>query len=418
MAYDTARFRELYLGGLDPPIPVAAGWSVIDVTPDRTRLAIEVVLESESARLRAFVEPRVEGAACFAATGHLQVSYYPDAGIADSVAGRVLGALVGRLRDAEERLTARAAASVFGEVAARDVTGQRRTFEVRINRECNEACLFCNTPAASDTILPGREQILQALERGRQSGFSDLTVTGREPTLDPLLPEYLRAARALGFRVVRVQTNGTAFASATALSQLVDAGMTCAEVSLHTLDRPTFRSLVGDPRLLDKTWEGLRRLATFPSVYAHLVVVLTRLNAAEVPELIGRVVEELPHVREVTLSPVAPVGDGRSHLSLLAPFAELRAPLGRALLLAEGAGLRAHVPSRCGLPLCAMPEGTARFNDETRNEPGQRAGTGKVKLAVCGACAHETICTGVWAEHLRVHGEGELSPRMPDPNAA
>ena len=162
--------------------------------------------------------------------------------------------------------------------------------------------------------------------------------------------------------------------------------------------------------MLDKTWEGLGRLGSFPQVHTCLVVVMTRLNATHVPAMMRRVIAELPHVREVTFSPVAPVGDARQHLALLAPFAELREPLLDALAVAGAAGLRAHVPSRCGMPLCAMPEGTSRFNDESRNAPGQPADPGKTKPPLCARCEEEPRCTGVWIEQLVAHGETELRP--------
>ena len=56
----------------------------------------------------------------------------------------------------------------------------------------------------------------------RAAGYQDITFTGREPTLDPALPEYLEAARDAGYRTIRVQTNGSTFSHLPTLERLVE----------------------------------------------------------------------------------------------------------------------------------------------------------------------------------------------------
>ena len=79
------------------------------------------------------------------------------------------------------------------------------------------------------------------------------------------------------------------------LERLVRAGMTRADVSLHTLDPEIFRELVrADPKLLDKCLAGLRNLADYPDVSTTLVVVLTRINLATAGEFVARVAQQFP----------------------------------------------------------------------------------------------------------------------------
>lgn len=409
MAYDPVRFREAYLP--EPlPLTLPDGTVIRRVASDRVRSAIDLGVESDDGRaLTVFVERAVEGGRCFARTARLAVSYYSDGSVDERRAAQLTRAVVAHLAAAEARASPEELERAL-HVDARSVTGRPRALELRINRECNERCAFCNTPERSETILPGPEAVYAAIVAERAAGYEEITFTGREPTLDPELPAYLRAARAAGYRQIRVQTNGTTFASEAALARFVEAGMTAAEISLHTLDEPTFARLVGPPRLLDKTLTALANLSRIPRVEVHLVCVLTRLNLDHLAAVLERAATAHPRIAWVTVSPMAPVGDGAARLDLVPRLEELGAPLATAFEVAARHGLRLQVPSRCGAPLCAMPEGTAHLSGEADNLPGQTLEPGKSKGSRCLECAAEPRCTGVWTAYLERYGEGELRP--------
>lgn len=404
MAYDAGRFTERY--GLTLPVELGEGWRIVAIDSDRVRSALTLRLARADDEVLAFVERR-QGAECFATTGQLALSYYTRDDTDHAAAAAALRALATRLTAAEAERDV-TDALVVDESSA---TGRARTLELRINRECNEECVFCNTPEDSDTILPGREAVLAAVRSERAAGYQDITFTGREPTLDPALPEYLEAARDAGYRTIRVQTNGSSFSHLPTLERLVEAGMNTAEISLHTLEPETFRSLVGAPRLLDKTLAGLEHLATMPErVDVHLVVVLTKLNLAHAPAVIERAVTIHPHLMLITLSPMAPVGDGSARVELIPEPRTLTEPLRRAFTTARQNRVELRVPSRCGAPLCVMPAGTERFNAELDNAPGRTLEAGKSKPPQCTSCVYEPRCTGLWSACLERWGDDVVSP--------
>lgn len=404
MAYDPERFRRAYLPGA-LPCPLVDGFAVTAVLRDRVRAAIDLRIEAPDGRgLTVFVERAVEGGTCFAQTAYLALSYYAEGRVDDATAARITSQLVTRFRAMEaKRGSGLEDALVLGP--------QRRMLELRINRECNERCLFCNTPERSETILPSSAAIHVALRRERAAGYEDVMFTGREPTFAPELPNYLRAARELGYRAIRVQTNGTSFASETALRRATDAGMNEVEISLHTLDPATFDRLIGPPRLLHKTLEALANLSR-TDVAVYIVCVLTRLNLTHLPGVLERLAAVHPRVAQITVSPMAPVGDGAAHLELVPRLSELHEPLRRGLEVAARLGLRVTIPSRCGAPLCVMPEGKEAHNAELQNPPGQTLEAHKVKPEACGACVYDAVCTGLWRPYLERYGAGEVRPRL------
>ncbi|MFT3768728.1 MAG: radical SAM protein [Minicystis sp.] len=409
MAYDPERFHAAYLRGAELPLPVGVpGWQITRVTSDRQRHAIDLLLSGpEEVELLVFVERLVEGASSAARTRFLQLSYYDDRRVAHAAAGLVIRTLAAVLGAVERRIGDDAARAALHRAAAPVLP----ELELRINRECNEACVFCNTPEDSDTILPGKAQILEAIETEYEKGYRKVTFTGREPTLDPSLVEYVRAARARGYERINVASNGTTYAHRPSLEALVEAGMTGTKLSLHTFDPPTFKSLIGAPRLLDKTLAGLRNLAEHPAIEVQIIIVLTALNLAQLPDLVTRIARETPGVRHLTISPMAPVGDGRGRVDLMPRLSDLAEPLRRALDIAAARGVHAEVPARCGAPLCAMPAGYERHNREIENRPGDTLEPAKNKLPVCRTCRWDDICTGVWSDYLASFDDVRPVPR-------
>lgn len=407
MAYDAAAFERYYLSG--EAGAAVEPFRIARVQTDRVRAAIDVVLEdAQGRRLVVFCERRVEGAACLAATRYLSVSYYAEAGVDSAEAARVTRGLALALGAREAELSPEQVAEVLA-FSGRALGNPRRALELRINRECNEECAFCNTPARSEAILTDPAGVEALLRAEAASGCRSVLFTGREPTLEPRLEAYLRLATELGYEHRRVQTNGTAFASAEVVARLLAAGMNEVEVSFHTANPETFERLVGRRNLLDRTERGIRNVLA-AGLRCQLVMVITRLNAGELPELVRGLAARFPGLERIVLSPVAPVGDAATRPELWPRLDELGAVTSEALVAATEAGLAAQVPSRCGLPVCLLAPAVRPLSDELANEPGSTLEAGKAHAATCGSCELRARCTGVWTPYLAEFGAGALRP--------
>lgn len=404
MAFDAQAFVDEFLEG-DRDVPITPDWRVVDVMSDRLRSGVDIVLEDATGRrLTVIAERRVEGAECLTTTRHFGMSYYgaPELTPLESAAAtRALAKWISERERADGTDVLRVGA----------VQGRAdRTLEVRINRECNEACVFCNTPEDAKFILSGPEEIYALLEREQSSGYAAVLFSGREPTLDPRLVEYVAHARDLGYRRIRVQTNGTRLTRKGLLDRLIEAGVVEVEISLHTLNEETFRSLIGTPRLLQHTLQGIGAVLD-RGLRLHLVVVATRLNLGELPELFTEVARRFPgQPFFVTLSPMAPMGDGKNRVDLIPRLSEMKAALPGIVESATAAGLTLEIPMRCGLPLCQTPAPHRQLNREIDNTAGINLEQGKVKTGNCARCVYDSICTGVWAAYVETWGEGEIVP--------
>lgn len=409
MGYDPTVFARHYVGELPRAVPGTA-WQLTAVQAERARAAIDLVASRPGATLVVYVETRHEGIEALARTRDLALSYYPADGVQPAEAAAVVRAVA---QLCAEREQASPASGLRREDAGPEALP--RTVELRINRECNEACAFCNTPPSYPAILAGPDAVLAALSAEYAAGYRGVTFTGREPTLDRALPSYVARARELGYRRIGIQTNGTTL-SAT-LDRLCDAGLTSVDMSLHTLSPEIFEALVGKPSLLAHALAGLDALRRRPELEVSIIVVLTELNLATLPELVTRVIELVPHVHGVTASPMAPVGDGgRPEVRHLIPrLGSLAEPLAAAQAITAAAGVLFNIPSRCGLPLCVIPASLHAHNEEWGNAPDEVLAPGKRKAPSCASCAWSPRCTGVWSAVLDAQGDGDLRPFATSP---
>jgi len=77
------------------------------------------------------------------------------------------------------------------------------TLQVNLGYRCNQACLHCHVNASPDRKeMMGRETVAQVLDVLRARRVAVLDLTGGAPELNPHFRHLVRAARALGVRVI------------------------------------------------------------------------------------------------------------------------------------------------------------------------------------------------------------------------
>ena len=76
------------------------------------------------------------------------------------------------------------------------------------------------------------------------SGFTDVHYTGGEPSIHPQVVDYVRIAKQLGF-TVKMTTN--AQTSIKRYQELVTAGLSEINISIHTLDGGVLANLMSPP---------------------------------------------------------------------------------------------------------------------------------------------------------------------------
>lgn len=286
-------------------------------------------------------------------------------------------------------------------------------WEAKFNIEatCNQDCIFCFA-RDGDLRLTDLASAPEIFGRLSAEGIEGVMFSGREPTLNGRLPEYIASARAAGMKNVTVETNALLFAQAEQVTNCRQAGLKAAFVSFHSARPETVAKLTGRPDSFARTLQGIRNLLD-AQVDVELNCVVNRHNFRELEEVARFVCNELSRITSITFSFVAPLGRAQDNEVLVPPISEAAPYLRAALLTCEEAGLAALVPGRCGIPLCFLP-GLERFfvDYQLRHEaPPMRSTADREKTSLCSGCRFDEQCHGLWAAYAKLHGTDEIRDR-------
>jgi MoaA/NifB/PqqE/SkfB family radical SAM enzyme len=273
---------------------------------------------------------------------------------------------------------------------------------VRVNFHCNQACRFC---FVSTHLPPAGERAIEAAiaEIGALGGV--LTLSGGEPTLNPLLPRYARLGKELGARHVELQTNAVRLADPALTRELAEAGVDLAFVSLHASSAAISDRITEAPGTFEKTVRGVGEILR-AGIKLRLNFVFCEANRGDFPAYIEMVAARWPGAT-VTVSHVAASTDVVPLEKALIPrYTDVMPAMAEGVLRAKRLGIElTGFESMCGIPLCQVPDDLSPFFDLAEAPPD---GGEFVKPDVCTGCSLARRCFGVRRGYAELHGTSEL----------
>jgi MoaA/NifB/PqqE/SkfB family radical SAM enzyme len=290
--------------------------------------------------------------------------------------------------------------------------------DLKVGFACNNKCVFCaqGTKRSECGSIPLGE-LLRRLEQVKDHTHG-LVLTGGEPTLYKPLVDLVRAARAMGFTQVQIQTNGRMLAYPRVLAALVGAGATEFSPSLHG-SRPEIHDRLTRARgSWRETLGGIRNLCRMGATVITNSVI-TCSNVHDLPRLVallGRV-----GVVEAQLAFVHPVGTALEMFDEVVPrLPDVVEPLRQARAVAGRLGMRLVAEA---MPYCfmrgledmvvedAIPDTTVvDLNGQIENYSRWRVVEGKSHGPPCEGCAMQRRCEGPWREYPERYGWDEFVP--------
>lgn len=287
--------------------------------------------------------------------------------------------------------------------------------DVILNYDCNLACDYCTISPEMRPRALSTQQVAAALQTGVREGFDAVSFTGGEPTLRGDLLGLVRAARHLGFRDVKVQSNGLLLAEAANLQRLRDAGLTRLHISIHTHEEAAYEKLVRR----EGTYAAMARAVELGAAASGLTFVADVILKSDTWQRLPAALEWLlaRGVREVHLWYVS-LTDGNAHnVASSMRMSEVMPVVKRALAWSEAKGMNVrslHVP-RCllGVELAshAYDPGADRVRvvspDSTFDLKDSRL-AGRVHVAACEGCRFREVCPGIRSDYLQQYGDSEF----------
>ncbi len=280
--------------------------------------------------------------------------------------------------------------------------------------DCNVACDYCTiTPAMRQRSLSTAE-VVRHLQIGRQRDYDSVSFTGGEPTIRRDLIGLVRCAHKLGYKGIKLQSNGLIFAQSENVERLVAAGVNLFHISIHTHVEAAYEQLV-------------RRQGTYPAMVAGLDnviasgtelvidVILKTDTYRRLPEAIAWL--HARGARQVDLWFVSLSDGNRDNFASMPKMTEVIGQVREACAFARSHGMRVrslHIP-RCLLGsdhVHVHDPGAARVmvvTPEAAFELKDSKLTGQRHVPACRGCEFEARCPGIRPDYLERYGDAEFA---------
>jgi MoaA/NifB/PqqE/SkfB family radical SAM enzyme len=345
----------------------------------------------------------------FASAGRVAVSLVGDVDHPMALAAREI---VPRLGEASlhYKLMVRVKEETVRDVAEKwERTLDSNPGSLKVTDYCDEACAFCSSPKSGYVgrlSMPAPELVHERIERWAKEGHRVLDVVGREPTLNPHLPEFFARAKSLGFRGIRMNSNGVRLADPALADEYVRAGLNEVCISLHATNAEDSDRITARADGFAAKLQAIRNMLRHP-----ITVVVNFVVLAENFQLLRdfvRFIEDTfrdGRLPRIAFSFVGPVGDADGRPELMPRYRDVEPYLREALDLSRpSAGLEISVHEEYGVPLCILE---ARHLEQAAPLKA-RARRGRRYVGACDGCARRPRCNGVWEAYLDRFGEAEI----------
>lgn len=298
--------------------------------------------------------------------------------------------------------------------------------EIILNHACDLGCAFCSQADFEPSSRMAPADAVRHIYAARRAGFRRLGFSGGEALLRADLPQLVKAARRVGFKAVRLQTNGLRLASAGAAEKLVRAGLTVCKFTFAGHLPAVHDRLVGRPGAFKKSLAGLSNMLRLrASVGINLLI--TKANYRDLPEAL-RFFMDKGVSNFVLIYPIytgAMYGAAGLRISLpeAAPF------IVKALRLASDSGLGREIKA-LNVPPCQLPgfetraSGLYRFNtvvvaaDGNTRDLDAAVAASRRQGPPCGRCFFKKTCRGIDRNYLELFGWKGILPVKTKPAAA
>lgn len=286
--------------------------------------------------------------------------------------------------------------------------------DVILGYDCNLACDYCTiTPDMRARELPSG-RIVAAMRTARARGYDRISFTGGEPTIRRDLLGLVRMARELGFRDVKVQSNGLLFAHRPNLDRLVAAGASTFHLSIHTHDAALYDRKVRREGAYPLMVRGLSNLVE-AGLDPTADVIMESATYERLPEAVRWL--DAQGVTRADLWFVSLTDGNADNVASMPRMSEVVPFMARAF---EEAAARSMVLRSLHVPRCLLgahaahafdpsAEGVMVITPDDTFELSASKITPQAHVPACAACPDRTRCRGLRPDYLDRYGDEEIA---------
>jgi len=281
---------------------------------------------------------------------------------------------------------------------------------IRATFSCNQICNYCWVDR--ETPNPDPEEIIEKIEQAGRDKLFRLSFSGGEPTINPRLPDFIKAAKQAGIRETVLHTNAVKLADPAFARTLDTAGLDIAYVTMLASNAKLSDSITRTEGTFRKTVSGVQNLLLHTDIFTFLHFVITKDNYTDLPAFIEfaekTFISESGEKIPLTFSYVAPPKpDVITHVPR---YSEAIPYLKRAMDLCEAKGIPfGGNEGLKSLPPCVL-EGDQRYFRFLMPLNRESTTTDFVKKPECAECDFDHFCYGVRQIYALSYGLDEFNP--------
>lgn len=307
-----------------------------------------------------------------------------------------------------------------------------RTIHVGTCGCCNNNCVFCGDRENERGGFSSADFFFSLykkpflVQRGfkrfcrQQKGSLNILFTSGEPTLNPNLFDFIKAAKKYGYRNIGLQTNGRRLSYKPFCTELVKSGVNEVSVSIHGSCDKIHDSLTRSPGSFKQTMQGLRNLTLIKQAYPLKIITtftITKINYHDVYFYI-KLMMSLKKVDRIVLNTLMYTGNAKKKISqIFVSYSDITEEFKKSIDKNKEEGYDMSTISLSPIPLCLMrgyEQYTGRFEDPFQIKKGKvrklNRDSQQIKTKKCIKCSHRFICDGLDAAYYEKIGSFELKP--------
>jgi uncharacterized radical SAM superfamily Fe-S cluster-containing enzyme len=222
---------------------------------------------------------------------------------------------------------------------------------IEVNSACNMDCPLCFSEASPGFSLT-LEEVEQMLDDYvRTEGNPEVVqFSGGEPTIHPQIIDFVRAAKARNIPFVMINTNGKRIAKDDRFLEQLNQVRPSLYFQFDGFDSETYRTLRGEPDILEEKLRALDRLAQIGLNVTIVPAIERGVNEHEVGKIIDFAIRH-PAIRGINFQPAFHAGRHAAH----DPMQRMTIPDILKLIetqTAENFKVTDFVPVPCCFPTC------------------------------------------------------------------
>ncbi|MCX6802459.1 MAG: radical SAM protein [Candidatus Diapherotrites archaeon] len=296
------------------------------------------------------------------------------------------------------------------------MTAKYAKYEILMNWECNQRCLFCSTGTKfgqKKRIKPLGE-IKKEIRIAKRNGADTISFSGGEPTIRRDLIDVIEFAEKEGFEKIEVQSNGMMYKYPAFVKEITEAGADRFLVSIHGANAKTHDFLTRTEGSFERAMAGIKNLKK-AGVEIRFSIVINKHNfreAAEWAEMLAPYGAFSYHFIFVT-----PIGFAKNGYKKIAPRISETIPYikdGIKVLDAKGLNSWVHNIYPCNMQgyeermseLCEKH--TMLSAPDFKVEIDRTRMDGRKKPRSCVGCKWDNLCVGPHEKYVELFGEKEF----------